>query len=203
MLKELKALRVTLNYSSPLQIENSEVLTFLDAAFNISSSHYYDQSGLITGFHFAVPKGASTYHLIDWNTSEQRHMTHFSYGAELISCLEADDCGFCIKTAFKSIVPNVNVTHKSFVDSKELYVTHTILYEGRYYRLPQTVQLIRDCFGSGELSIIRLIQRIVNMAGAFIKMNPKMLSLFNRVCTSEVLDIPPHSEVRRDTEDRN
>lgn len=130
-------------------------------------------------------------------------MKHSSPGAEILACTEADDRGFYIKTALKSINTNVNFTHEVVVDSKGIYDTLTTLHEGRGYRLRQTVQRVRDSFESGKLNIIRWIQGNVNISDALTKINPKMHHLFNRVCTGRTLDLPPHNGFQLDTEDWN
>lgn len=133
-----------------------------------------------------------TFHIIDWESSKQRRVSHSSYGAEILACTDVDDRGYGIKEALSSIFQNQTFKPKLNVDSKGVYDTITTLHEGRDYRLRQTVQRIRDSFESGDLDYLRLIQGFVNIADSLTKKNYVSQRLLNRIAYTGMLKLPTH-----------
>lgn len=170
-----------------------EVVTFSDAAFNVTSSQLYGQTGCITGLRYRTTDGnATVYHIIDWACGKQRRVSYSSYGAEILAFTEADDRGYNVKQALKSISPADDFRHILNVDSKGLFDTITTLHEGKDYRLRQTVQRIRDSFEARELDVLRWVQGRVNIADALTKHSHESQRLLNRIATTGLLCLPPH-----------
>lgn len=131
MLKELKDMQPTINLNKMKMYMNKvEVWTFSDASFNITSGREYGQTGIITGIHARSDEEEKTFHIIDWTSSKQRRVSHSSYGAEILACSDADDRGFYIKEALKSIT-RVNTKHVLHVDSRGLFDTISTLHDGK------------------------------------------------------------------------
>jgi len=108
-LKELKDLPAIVKFRTPpMHTSHADVFSFSDAAFNVSSTQIYGQTGLITGIRM---NGSNTepdiLHLIDWTSAKQRRVSYSSYGAEILACTDADDRGYRIKQALKSISPGI------------------------------------------------------------------------------------------------
>lgn len=72
----------------------------------------------------------NTYPLIDWSSCQHRRISHSSYWAEILTCAEADDCGFYEKTVTSFILRSKGIHHDLIVDAKGFYDTVTTLHEG-------------------------------------------------------------------------
>lgn len=192
-LKEMKDLRAVIVYPSVSSgVTEKSITTFSDAAFNISSHQAYGQTGVLTGLRMRLRDGSDVYHLIDWVSCKQRRVSHSSYGAEILACTEADDRGFNLKQAFKSIAPHDEIKHTLIVDSKGLYDTISTLHEGEDYRLKQTVQRIRDSFESGDIDVLRWVQGKANIADALTKRNREMHRMLSKITRTGRMDLPRH-----------
>ena len=192
IVKEIKDMRPTIRLNKPPQtIVKAQVLSFSDAAFNVTSSRDYGQTGIACGIEYSLSNGPAIYDMITWNSSKQKRVCHSSYGAEIFACTEADDRGFYIRTSMESIMER-KLEHTLCVDSNGLYDTITTLHEGHDYRMRQTVQRIRDSFQSKELSRLRWIAGNVNVADARTKRNPLMHRLLSRITVDGVIELPPH-----------
>ena len=100
-LRELQKLTPKLLYLRPTsKITHACVLTFSDAAFNVSSAQSYGQSGLLTGILFKT-KYMEAYHTIDWHSARQRRVSYSSFGAEILACADADDRGFNLRQGLR------------------------------------------------------------------------------------------------------
>lgn len=105
MWKELKDLDPIIAFKNPgSEVETRSVLTYSDAAFNISAKQSYGQTGVITGLWMLRKDGTEIYHAIDWLSTKQKRISHSSYGAEIIACTDADDHGLYLKTAMKILL---------------------------------------------------------------------------------------------------
>lgn len=202
MLKEMRDMKAEVFYRSPkVQIKKVVVTSFTDAAFNITKSTQYGQTGLVCGIRF-VGDGTENdvYHVIDWGSMRQKRVCYSSYGAEILACTEGDDRGYNIKMSLASLFPKNEFTHELNVDSKGLYDTVTTLHEGRDYRLRQTVQRIRDSFESQELNVLRWVQGPVNVADGLTKRNTNTQRLLMRILNSGKLQLPAHETFAVDSE---
>lgn len=202
MLKEMRELKADIIYRTPVGVIKKVVVTsFSDAAFNISKSTQYGQTGLVTGIRLVGEDNiGDIYHMIDWASVKQKRVCYSSYGAEILACTEADDRGYNIKLSMASLFPQHIFTHELNVDSKGLYDTITTLHEGRDYRLRQTVQRIRDSFESQELNAIRWIQGPVNISDGLTKRNPISQRLLMGILNSGRLELPRHDTFCVDSE---
>ena len=202
MLNELKDLKANVKFRAPEhELSDAVDTTFSDAAFNISRTKQYGQTGFVLGILYKVKgKKDQLYHIVDWASSKQRRVCHSSYGAEILACADADDRGYNLKIALTSLFPHAFFRHVLNVDSKGLYDTITTLHEGRDYRLRQTVQRIRDSFEPGELDVLRWIQGVVNMSDALTKRNPVSFRMLNRIACSGTLELPAHKSFEVDSE---
>ena len=100
VLKEINEMQPTLRFIKPQQtMVSAQVLSFSDAAFHGSSSQEYGQTGLICRIEYKLIQGPSIYHMTTWNSSKQKRICHSSHGAEILTCTEADDCGFYVRTS--------------------------------------------------------------------------------------------------------
>lgn len=202
MLKEMRDMRAEVIYRSPkARIQRVVVTSFSDAAFNITNSTQYGQTGIVCGIRFVTDGvGNDVYHIIDWSSMRQKRVCYSSYGAEILACTEGDDRGYNIKMGLASLFPEQTFTHELNVDSKGLFDTVTTLHEGRDYRLRQTVQRIRDSFESQELNVLRWVQGPVNVADGLTKRNPNSQRLLMRLLNSGVLQLPIHDTFAVDSE---
>ena len=193
-LKTLKHTQPIIRFKRPPgEIIAAEVVTFSDASFGITPNKTYGQTGIISGIRYRTDLGdATSFHLIDWNSSKQRRVTYSSYGSEILACADADDRGFNIKSALCSLFPKIHFKHVINVDSKALFDTITTLHEGKEYRLRQTVQGIRDSFESNDIDMIRWVQGNANIADALTKLNPHSSKLLYRTAKSGTLLLPNH-----------
>jgi len=200
-LRELRNLRPVVTFRRPIgPILSVEVVTFSDAAFNISPGHLYGQTGFVSGIRLRSTKGdASTFHMIDWGSNKQRWVRYSSYDAEILACTDADDRGYGIKQALTSISPRDRFPHILHVNSRGLFDTITTLHEGREYRLRQTVQRIRDSFESGDLDSLRWVQGKANIADAMTKKDLQLSKVLNRMSCSGILELPNHRSLSLDS----
>lgn len=190
MLKELKDLQPIIRFNKiNATIKEIDIWTFSDASFNITSGRDYGQTGIITGIHAKGDGDNEIYHAIDWASSKQRRVSHSSYGAEILACADADDRGYYIKQAVKSITKNKETKHVLHVDSRGLFDTISTLHDGKEYRLRQTVQRIRDSFESHDIDILRWIPTGENLADSLTKRCPQTQRKFNRVCSQGSLSL--------------
>lgn len=203
MLKEMKDLKPILSFPKVCDdVKSIRILSFSDASFNIGGSNQYGQTGIITGLEFLSRNDERIYHLVDWASSKQRRVSYSSYGAEILACTEADDRGYNLKMAIRSLsLDGLNIPHVLNVDSKGLYDTITTLHEGREYRLRQTVQRIRDSFEAGDLDTLRWVQGAVNIADALTKRNPQMHRLLNRIASTGILKLPVHRSFEHNSDE--
>lgn len=174
------------------KIIKAKITTYSDAAFNITSSTAYGQTGVIIGLKMTLQDHNVIIHMLDWHSGKQRRISHSSYGAEILACSDADDRGFYMKECLQSIVPQAKIQHELVVDSKGLYDTITTLHDGKEYRLRQTVQRIRDSFENGDIDQLRWVQGSANIADVLTKRNPQMHTLLNRIMTTGKFAIPRH-----------
>jgi len=200
-LRELRNLRPVVTFRRPIApISSVEVVTFSDAAFNISPGHLYGQTGFGSGIRLRSTKGdPSTFHMIDWGSNKQRWVRYSSYDAEILACTDADDRGYGIKQALTSISPRDRFPHILHVNSRGLFDTITTLHEGREYRLRQTVQRIRDSFESGDLDSLRWVQGKANIADAMTKKDLQLSKVLNRMSCSGILELPNHRSLSLDS----
>lgn len=196
MLKEAREMKADIMFRPPADNTNKVVVTtFSDAAFNISQSATYGQTGIVCGIRFVAggdDEQHDVYHLIDWASLRQRRVCYSSYGAEILACTEADDRGYNLKMGMMSLFPGQVFTHELNVDSKGLYDTVTTLHEGRDYRLRQTVQRIRDSFEAKELNLMRWVQGPVNIADALTKRSTHSQRMLNKIAHGGLLSLPKH-----------
>lgn len=94
---------------------------------------------------------AKMFHMLDLTSSKQRRVSQSFYIAEILACSEADDRGFSLKQAVRSITRNDSIAHILHVYSRRLFDTISTLHDGKEYLLSQTVQWIRDRFESGGI----------------------------------------------------
>lgn len=121
MWRELKNLEPTSVFrNSGSQIETSFELTHLDEAFNTSARQSYGQTIIVTGLWIRKKNGTEIYHPIDWMRIKQKRISHLSYGAEIISCTDADDHGLDLKMAMRILLREKKMRHIQNVDSKAL-----------------------------------------------------------------------------------
>lgn len=186
MLRHLKTLRASIRYLRPPSSTDIIVKTYSDAARNVSKHMSYVQTGLITTLVF---QNCQVMHPIDWSSCKQKRVCYSSYGAEILTCTDADDRGFYVKNACQAIYFDRMITHQVVVDSKGLFDTLTTLHEGKDYRLRQTVQRIRDSFDSGEMDSLMWVKGKVNIADVLTKHNPVMHRLLNRAMVSGIYDV--------------
>lgn len=80
MLKEMRDFKAEITYRSPEGSINKVIETsFSDAAFNISKSTQYAQTGLVTGIRFiGNGRDANIYHMIDWASMKQKRVCYSS-----------------------------------------------------------------------------------------------------------------------------
>lgn len=199
MLRELQHMPASIRYNRPSgNLHSLQVVTFSDASFNISKSQQYGQTGFISGIQVVTDVFENVYHVIDWSSAKQQRVSHSSYGAEILVCTDADDRGYYVKLALKSLTPG-DVRHLIMVDSKALYDTITTLHEGKEYRLRQTVQRLRDSFESREMDVLRWVPGCVNIADALTKRNPFTRRLMSKVCSTGRLSLPTHRSLELDS----
>lgn len=193
-LKQLKKLHPCIKFSSTDKTATKiELISFSDASYNISQKHVYCQSGVISGVRYRSDQSdAQQLHVIYWTSYKQKRVYYSAYGAEILACTTAEDRGYAVKVGIEDLFPNMTCVHHIRTDSKALFDTITSLQEFRVYRLPQTVQQLRDAFESRKLNEIRWIQSHENIADALTKNNPDMHKLLNEVTTSGLLCLPNH-----------
>lgn len=56
------------------------------------------------GTRAITTSGNEAPYLIDWASTNQRRVSHSSYGAEILACSDADDRGFYLKQSFTEIL---------------------------------------------------------------------------------------------------
>lgn len=196
VLKEIKELRPELFFRSPIhRSENSRLVTFSYASFNISSRQVYGQTGLLTSIVIGNTQGQDYFYLLDWSSKKQRRVTFSSYGAEIIAAADGDDRTNHMKESLRSLGTHWSIPSLFIVDSKALYDTITTLHENRDYRLRKTVQRLRDSFESKQIESIRWVQTHANLADSLTKRNRWMHRLLNRIFTTGYLSLPPHEQV--------
>lgn len=132
----------------PIQPEESKVRTFSDAAYNISRHRLYGQSGLISEIYFSDNR--DTYHVIDRMSTKQKRVCRSSYGAEILACTNADVGDYYLKSAIRSITPNIPCKHMLLVDSPGLFDTIITLHENNNYCMRQNIQKTQDTFDAGK-----------------------------------------------------
>lgn len=193
MLKELKDLDPTIRFRKlSTDIRTMDVWTFSDASFNIVSGRDYGQTGIVTGIKVTTTKGEHAFHIIDWASTKQRRITHSSYGAEILACSDADDRGYYLRQAMRSIFNGEEgqaIKHILHVDSRGLFDTISTLHDGKEYRLRQTVQRIRDSFESGDIDVLRWIPTGQNIADGLTKRCPRVQRRFNASSTQGTLTL--------------
>lgn len=83
MLKALQRMLNVIRYRQPVENRNIDVLTFYDAAFNVSKERTYCQTGIITGVYYK--DDVRTMHTLDWSITKQRRVCYSSYVAEILA----------------------------------------------------------------------------------------------------------------------
>lgn len=102
MWKELKDLEPTIVFSnSSSLIETKAVLTYLDAAFNISARQSYGQTEIVTGSRMRKKNRTESYQPIEWMRTKPITAPHSSFGTEIISFTDADDHGSHLKMTMR------------------------------------------------------------------------------------------------------
>ena len=189
MIREILRLDPVITYLSPHGIITDEsIRTFSDASFKIGSSQCYGQSGVISGLLLGVNE-KSVYHVLYWISTKQKRVSYSSYGAEILACAEADNRGFYLKNAVRTLAKDDDIRHQLCIDSKRIHDTITTLHEGRDCRLRQTVERLRNSFESQELDVLRWIPGVHNIADDLTKRNIKLYIELNNICTTGVLTI--------------
>lgn len=89
-----------------------------------------------------------------------------------MGCADGDDTGRHVKTCLNNLASGRKALHILHVNSKRLFDTKKTLYNGREYRLRQTVQRISNIFEAGDTDIIRCVQKKANIAEALTKYVP-------------------------------
>ena len=180
MVRELLQLRPWIRYPICKGVKSVILSSFSDASHPKDRS--YGQSGIICGIRASGLNEEDTYHIIDWASHRQKRVSYSSYGAEILACATADDRGYYLREAMRSIFPDMNMRHELTIDSNALQETITTLREGTEYRLRPTVQRIRDSFEAGELNVIRWIPGTLNVADALTKRNIALYEQLNDMC---------------------
>lgn len=136
-IKQFRELDATVRFLSPEKIIPS-IFTSSYASFNIPSQQSYGKSSIISGLVSKNTKFKNhIFHPIDWLSCKLRIVSHSSYGAEILTCTDADDRGYYLRESFNSIFESSDIQLELNVDSKELYDTTSTLREGREHRLRQ------------------------------------------------------------------
>lgn len=199
-LKQLRETTAQIQFNVMIKDIDMNVCSFSDASFNITACQSYGKTGIITGFTFEVNAGRRRiFHPIDWSSYKQRRVSYSSYGAEILAYAEADDRGYYVKQAIKSIFKDRKIKQELNVDSKGLYDTITTLHEGREFRFRQTVQRIRDSFESEELNVLKWIQGFTNIADALTKHITQTHTTLSHVLSTGTLDLPKHDSFSLDS----
>ena len=188
MVKEIYRLSPTLQFRCPNESEENDpfLCTFSDAAYNISSSHTYGQTGIFSGL--ALPQSNGTlFHPLDWFSNKQRRVSYSSFGAEILACADADDRTYPLRQGLRILLNKSNLQSHLNVDSRGLFDTLSTLHEGRDYRLRETVQRIRDSFESKEIDVLRWIKGTSNISDALTKRNIVLYQLLNDICRDGVM----------------
>lgn len=136
--------------------------------------------------------GWKAYHIVDWSSSKQRRISHSSYGAEILSCADADDKGFYLKEIMSLISISDRFSNVLNIDSRGFYDNITTLHYVGEYRLRQTEQSLRESFESGELYVIRWVPSQMNLADGLTKRFPEAQRLLNQVCKTSTMFVPAH-----------
>lgn len=157
-----------------------------------NSPHVRRSSTLSKMFGVCLPSGVNeedTYLIIGWASHPQNWVSYLSYGAEIFPCATADDRGYYLREAMRSIFPYLNMRHEPNIDSNALQETIKTIYDDTEYRLRPRVQRIRDSFEAGELNIIRWIPGTLNVAGALVKRNIVLHGKLNEICANGKLKV--------------
>jgi len=188
--RELMELVLVIKFTKPKSsIVETYVCSFIDTSFNISRTHNYGKSGLLTGQLIRSNDRNVIYHIIDWSSSKQKRVCHSSYGVEVLTCSDADDRGYHFTQSLHCLFPSLSITHKLHVDSRALYDTITTLNEGKDYRVRQALERIRDSFESCEFDTLRWVPGVLNIADALTKRNTALFRTLNEICLSGMLII--------------
>lgn len=109
----------------------------------------------------------------------EKGLVYSSFGAEILSCCESDNRLFGLRSGFEELV-HFSFNSELVVDSHGLYSCITTLSEQRKYRLRRTVARIRESFDSGDLTVLRWIRGVLNLADAQTKFNMSTWSLLSK-----------------------
>lgn len=91
ILKELRDLIPTIKYNKSSEgLQNMEFLLFSDSSFNISAGRNYGHIGVVTGIQTVDKYGQNIFLLMDWASKKQKRVSHSSYRAEILACVETD-----------------------------------------------------------------------------------------------------------------
>lgn len=83
ILKEMRNLKPLLLFPKLRgMVKSISIVLFSDAAFNITSSNHYGQTGIITGLEFSSENYDRADHIVNWASSKLRRVSYSSYGAE-------------------------------------------------------------------------------------------------------------------------
>lgn len=83
ILKETKQMSASITFRPPpISIYRVVITSFSDAAFNVTQSPIYGQTGIVNGIRYVTKvEEHDIYHIIDWASMRQRRVCHSSYGA--------------------------------------------------------------------------------------------------------------------------
>lgn len=138
------------------RVTDVEVWKITEYSFSIVRGRNFRQTGIVTGIMAKGGHGTRVFHIVDWGRWKERRLAHYSYSADILAYWHADDRGYRLKEAHKSISPTEEKKHIPHVDSSKLFDTITTLHDGKEYRLRKTVQRIRDSFEGGDIDMPRL-----------------------------------------------
>ena len=191
-LSQLQNIPARITFPSPPSISTLRMIAFSDA----SHTRSYGQTGLIIGL-YATSKSDCFFHFLDFTSAKQRRVTFSSIGAEILAAVDTADRAIHACAGVNAILSSMistKVTLELCVDSRGLFDTISTLHEGKDYRLRGTVARLRDSFASKEISGIRWIKGLQNIADALTKFNYDMWLKLGRMLSEGILDHTIFSE---------
>lgn len=110
-LKKLRDLNAYILFKCPQEDRTPEIFKLSDAAFNISRSRSYGQTGVISGV-----KVGKIFHPVYWISAKQRRVIHSSYGTEIPSCTDVDDKEYYVRSALRDILNEDRIKQELGID---------------------------------------------------------------------------------------
>lgn len=75
------------------------------------------------------------FHLVDWCSHKQQHVSHSAYAVVIPAAASSDERGYYYKSSVNTLFPEYRMKQELNVDSRALWDKKITLHEGKEYRL--------------------------------------------------------------------